>query len=138
MTTLETCAEAAYADLAARAHDQGWERRVGSSTWWLLLEGLFVEFELDEREGSAYVLVGPLRDGARPDGYYLDASGARVRWHLGAALELAALPCRTAPADLDGTVGDERVRRALDAHREDVTSALVHLEALASWLEGAR
>ena len=130
MTTPESYAEAVYADLAARAHDQGWERRVGCSTWWLLLDGLFLEVEVDQREGSAYVLVGLLRDGARPGGYYLDASGARVRWHLGAALEQAGLPHRTAPADLGDTVGEERVRRALDAHREDVTTLLAHLPAM--------
>ena len=133
VTTVEAHAEAAYAVLAARARDQGWERRVGDSTWWLLLDDLFVEVELDQREGSAHVLVGPLRGRVRPGGYYLD-EGTRVRWHLGTALELAGLPRRTDPADLDGAVGDERVRRALDAHREDVTTALAHLDELVAAL----
>ncbi len=137
VTTVEAHAEAAYADLAARAHDQGWERRVGDSTWWLLLHDLFVEVELDQREGSAHVLVGPLRGGARPRGYYLD-EGTRVRWHLGDALELAGLPHRTAPADLGGALGEERVRRALAAHREDVSTALAHLDVLATALQEAR
>ncbi len=45
------------------------------------------------------MLVGKLIDGRRPGGYYVDPTGTRVRWHLGAALEASAEPSRRADAE---------------------------------------
>ena len=51
------------------------------------LETVFVEVELDWREGAVFVLVGELVEGQVPDGYYVDSSGRKSRWHLGPVLE---------------------------------------------------
>jgi len=52
-----------------------------------VLPEAFVEIELDWEEWAAFVLVGQLVDGHRPDGYYVDSAGRKVRWQLGAVLE---------------------------------------------------
>jgi len=52
-----------------------------------VLPEVFVEIELDWQEGAAFVLVGQPVDAQRPDGYYVDSAGRKVRWHLGAVLE---------------------------------------------------
>ncbi len=48
---------------------------------------LFVEVELDWRERAVFVLVGSPINGKRPDGYYVDSAGHKVRWHLSAVLD---------------------------------------------------
>ena len=127
---VEQHAESVYAELAARASAQGWERDNTMSTWWLVVDDAFFEVELDLREQSAFVLFGPLRDGERPGGYYLDASRTKVRWHLSAALRLAHVPPGSSAVSPGGLDGPERVQRAIDANLGDVELALTHLPEL--------
>jgi len=58
-----------------------------------MLPTLFFEIELDWRENSAFLLVGLMQDGRRPDGYYVDSAGRKVRWHLATVLS----ECREDP-----------------------------------------
>lgn len=52
-----------------------------------VLDQVFVELEMDWREGAVFALVGPLFGGKPPSGYYVDDEGRRVRWHLTALLD---------------------------------------------------
>ena len=127
---VEQHAESTYAVLARRASAQGWDRDDTRSTWWLVVDEAFFEVELDLREQSAFVLFGPLRDGRRPGGYYVDSSRTKVRWHLSAALKQAGVDPGSPSVDLGGLQGPERVNRAVDANLGDVEAALAHLPEL--------
>jgi len=98
-------------------------------------EPLFIDVEIDERDGLVSVLIGSLRpDGNVPDGYYEDSSGSPVRWHLGNLLSLigrgeAAARLRAAY----GKTGDE----AMEAQIEESAGALeTHLLEVIAALTG--
>ncbi len=139
VTTLEAHAEAAYADLAARARDQGWERQFGSSTWWLLLEGIFVEVEVDSTSGTGRPtcwwgrFVAGLGRAATTSTRARGCGGtSATRWSSPACRTGQPPPTSVGPSETSG------FRRALDAHREDVSTALAHLDVLATALQEAR
>ncbi len=63
------------------------ERASERSRFQFVLDQIFVELELDWQESALFVLVGGLVNGETPSGYYMDATGRRARWHLGAVLK---------------------------------------------------
>lgn len=67
-----------------------WKRESEHSQVQFVLDQIFVELELDWGESALFVLVGVLVDGEAPAGYYVDATGRKVRWHLGAVLKEGA------------------------------------------------
>jgi hypothetical protein len=76
----------------------------------------FVEVELDFRDSVASVLVGESRDGRIPDGYYLDTSGRKARWHIG-----EVLPGNESASLRETTIQLHRRRRPrLDAMLEEI------------------
>jgi hypothetical protein len=76
--------------------DHGFTSHVGREEYRTVLAysspNIFFEMELDWRERAAFLLVGRSRDGGRPDGYYMDSQGRRVRWHLAQILANCAEP----------------------------------------------
>jgi hypothetical protein len=88
------------------------------------LPALFFELELDWREEAVFLLVGRTVDGRRPAGYYVDPSGQKVRWHLGAVLERGGPALRAVATDL------RRRTRAAGSGR-DVMAARIDDQAAA-------
>lgn len=84
--------EAVAADTVARlAAELGGEvrtsRKSRSGVVTLVIGGAFVEVELDWRERAVFALTGLTGPrGELPDGYYVDSTGAKVRWQLAAVL----------------------------------------------------
>ncbi|WP_319462524.1 hypothetical protein [Micromonospora sp. RTP1Z1] len=57
-----------------------------------LMPEAFVEVELDWQEGAVFVLAGRPVNSGRPDGYYVDHRGRKVRWHLVRAVDYSSRP----------------------------------------------
>lgn len=103
-----------------------------------VLSDVFVEIELDWQESAVFVLVGRPVGGARPDGYYVDSSGRRVRWHLGAVLEEGGQTARaSALKRLVKKSGPDAMLEQIDAYSTELRELLPRLSALIQQLLSA-
>lgn len=57
------------------------KRSAHSTVFVLRGDGIFFEVTLDWMERATFLLIGPMVGGKVPDGYYLDSTGKRARWH---------------------------------------------------------
>jgi hypothetical protein len=96
-----------------------------------VLPDVFIEIELDWQESAAFALVGQPVDGSRPDGYYVDSAGRKVRWHLGAALEEGEHAARASRLKrLVRESGPAAMLDEIDAYAAEVRELLPSLGAL--------
>lgn len=119
---------------AARSSDLGSARSLIA----YVLPEVFVEVELDWQEWAAFVLVGQTVDGKRPNGYYVDSDGRKVRWHLGAVLEEGGHVGRS--RDLKRLVknsGPGAMLEQLDAYAVELVALLPNLAFLLRQLRSA-
>jgi hypothetical protein len=104
-----------------------------------LLPELFIEVELDWREGACFVLTGLPVAGMRPSGYYLDDQGRHVRWHLAGVLTAGGYLDRArALKGLAKQSGLQAMMDQVDAYAAEVQAHLKELPSVVQRLQSPR